>query len=244
MASLAWNHRLFFLDELGAAAEEVEITGEEYRHIRVLRPRPGDRVALTDGEGHLALCRLERMGQESCSGIIEEKETVPFYPVKITLAFAPTKRDKWEWLVEKATENGVVSFVPLITKRNREYAREFTRKADRFSKIMREAVKQSKRAWLPRMAPPLHLDKEIDFFTKFDTIALMNPGGRDFSAYSWAGNHTVAVAVGPEGGWDEEEVRALRLQGARECALGDYILKTETAALKAAFLIQYLCGGG
>jgi|GEM_PF-1649861 16S rRNA (uracil1498-N3)-methyltransferase len=244
MASLASNHRLFFLDDLNETAEEAVIAGEEYRHIRVLRPRPGHRVALTNGQGLLALCRLESFEKDHCTGVVEQKETIPLYPVRITLVFAPTKRDKWEWLVEKATENGVFSFVPLITKRNREFAGDFSRKSERFGKIMREAVKQSKRAWLPRMMPPLNLDKEIDFFANFDTIALMNPGGREFGDYTWAGHHNVAVVVGPEGGWDEEEAGALRRLGARECALGDYILKTETAALKAAFLIQYLCGGG
>jgi len=243
MASLASMHRLFFLDHLDRAVEYVEISGEEYRHLRVLRPRSGDRVALTNGQGLLALCRLESIEKDHCTGFIEKSEVVPPYRVRITLAFAPTKRDKWEWLVEKATENGVISFVPVITRRNREFTREFTRKSERFEKIMRQAVKQSKRAWLPDMARPLTLDKEIDFFTKFDTIALMNPGGNKFNSFSWEKNKNIVIVVGPEGGWDEGEADALRQLGARECSLGPYILKTETAALKAAFLIQYLCGG-
>lgn len=243
METLAFRHRLFFLDSLERTTETAEISGEEYRHIRVLRPRPGDRVALTNGKGLFALCRLDSLDKEQCRGVIEKREDIPPYPVRITLAFAPTKRDKWEWLVEKATENGVLSFVPLITRRNREYTKEFSGKAERFEKIIRGAVKQSKRAWLPAMAPALALDKEIDFFTKFDTIALMNPGGQEFQDYSWEGCRDVIIVVGPEGGWEEEETEAFRKLGARECAMGPYILKTETAALKAAFLIQYLCGG-
>ncbi|HDS02562.1 MAG TPA: 16S rRNA (uracil(1498)-N(3))-methyltransferase [Firmicutes bacterium] len=244
MDSLARSARLFFSDDLSQGQRTVDITGVEFSHLRVLRPKAGDTVALTDGQGNMALGRINAVGKEHAAVDIIEKETIPPPQVHTALAFAPTKRDKWEWLVEKATENGVLSFIPLLTRRNIEFARDFERKRERFERIVRGAVKQSKRAWLPKIHAPVSLNKEIDFFEKFDTIALMHPHGQPLDALAFHGRKEIVIAVGPEGGWDDSEITAFRKHDALMFHLGPYILKTETAALKAAILIQYLSGGG
>lgn len=152
----------------------------------------------------------------------------------ITVAFAPVKGDRPEWVVQKLTELGVDRIVPITTERSvvRWSAQRATRAAERLQKVAREAAAQSRRSWLPEVCVPTTLGA---------LVAEQGASGLALAEQSGEPPSLVhpAVAVGPEGGWSEAE----RAFGLPRVALGDATLRAETAALAVATLLGALRAG-
>jgi len=150
----------------------------------------------------------------------------------LTVAFAPVKGDRPEWVVQKLTELGIDHIVPLVTDRSVVVwaGPRSARAIERLRRIAREAAAQSRRSWLPSIGEPTRLDRWAADGATEAGLALADPDGGPPSL------ELPVLAVGPEGGWSDAE-RALRLPSVR---LGDAILRAETAAVAGAGLLAAL----
>lgn len=218
-----------FVDSLDAP----ELADDDRHHLaRVLRVRPGAPMTVCDGRGGW---RTARFGDEvEPVGPIEH---VARSEPSIAVGFAIPKGDRPELIVQKLTELGVDRVVPLVTDRAvvRWDATKADRQRERFVRVAREAAMQCRRTWLPTVDPVGELATvAADAVAAGVVVALAERGGRPVD--EWAGAIADSagwlVAVGPEGGWTSDE---LGLVAAR-VALGDHVLRVETAAIAAAVL--------
>lgn len=222
---------------------------EESKHcVRVLRLVRGDRIGLTDGRGTLYECRIEEADPRKCRIVaVSAHSEYGKLPYRLTMAVAPTKNaERFEWFVEKATEVGVGTIVPLGTARGER--RLF--RPDRAEKVITAAMKQSIKAYRPQLLP----------LTSFADFVTASFGGRRFIAHCGAplgptGKRHLAAAlrpgeeaqvlIGPEGDFSPEEVRLALDHGFEEITLGTQRLRTETAAVAAVVIVSVLntCSG-
>lgn len=198
----------------------------EHHLFRVLRTGEGDVVSVTDGRGAWRLCR-------ACARTIEpdgdvEHEPVPRRPVSI--AFAIPKQDRPEWIVQKLTELGVSRIVLLHAERSvvRWPADRVAKHLSKLGRVAAEALQQSRGVWLPTLDGPANA---IDVLGGF---VAAEPGGAPLSDVDGTrGEPSLAVAIGPEGGWSERELDA----AAGTVRLGATVLRVETAAVTAGALL-------
>lgn len=194
----------------------------------VLRLRDGEMVVAGDGAGRWAPCRM-RIGPRPGATLerVGAVETTEAAAPTLTVAFAPVKGDRPEWVVQKLTELGVDRIVPILTARSvvRWQGERGTKAVERLRRVAREGAAQSRRAWLPEVAAVSSLASLADLTGVPTTMA--SPGGSppDLSR--------PVVAVGPEGGWDPAELEA----GFETVGLGSTILRAETAAIAAGTLL-------
>lgn len=199
-----------FVDNLDAP----ELNPDDAHHLaRVLRLRDGEQFSAGDGAGRWRVCALQA-GHVETLGDVESVS--PPAPV-ITVAFALTKSDKPELTVQKLTELGVDRIVPIAAARSivRWDDAKSARNVERWRAVARAAAMQSRRAWLPRV-------DDIGVLSELSpAFALAHPDGAPLTLA------TPAVAIGPEGGWDDDELAA----AATLVDLGPTTLRAETAAL-------------
>jgi 16S rRNA (uracil1498-N3)-methyltransferase len=185
---------------------------------RVLRLRDGAAVSVTDGAGRWRSCHLVSDALET-GGDVEQEPPPP----DVTVAVAPPKGDRLEWLVQKCTEVGVTGIVLLDAERSvvRWEGDRAARQLERLQRIALEAAMQSRRVWLPDVCGP------VGVATVLPGAVVAEPGGRP------VGPGDAVVAVGPEGGWSPDEVA----MAAGRVDLGPHVLRVETAAVVAATLM-------
>lgn len=212
-----------------AITDTITLTGDELHHARVLRLREGEEVEVFDGRGTIAVARVVDQATLQLLSRVDPRES----PLAIDLAMAIINLDKFELVLQKATELGVRSIIPLITERVEIRPERYRGKGERWEKIVAEAVKQSGRGVVPRVETPLEFEKALDregVKILFDADA--SPGTCPPSPAA------VTLFIGPEGGWADNEI-ALAL--ARECVierLGPRRLRAETAAIAACVVVE------
>lgn len=203
----------------------IELSGEEAHHARVTRIKPGEQVEVFDGGGKNVLAVFEGQKLRIVSQVEDDRES----PVAITLALALIQPEKFELVLQKATELGVAKFLPLITERTEVRVERVRGKRERWEKIVLEAVKQSGRSRIPEI---------VDATTFAEAAAV--PGRKViFDAEAEPSAATIGQAtlfIGPEGGWSEEELRLAGRNGFGFQRLGPRRLRAETAALAACTL--------
>jgi 16S rRNA (uracil1498-N3)-methyltransferase len=226
---------MVFVDD---PASPILTQGDAHHLVEVLRLRPGELVIASDGAGSWAPCRLAAApGARGARGVDlasllatdGQVTTQPRPGPPITVAFAPTKGDRPEWVTQKLTELGVDRIVPLQTGRSvvRWDGERGKRAVDRLRRVAREAAAQARRTWLPDLGDVTPLPELASLVGCPPCLA--QPGGRHPSLAR------PVVAVGPEGGWDEEELAGF----GPVMGLGPNVLRAETAAVVAGSL---LCG--
>ena len=218
----------------------VCLNDQEAVHVaRVLRMKPGDCVRLIDGKGISAIGTLTDVGRQKVLLSIDEMTRHGDRPAGLVLVVSPTKsNDRFEWLLEKATELGVEAIVPIWTSRS---IRRID-KHERWAKVIVAATKQSERVWMPT----LHEACRVEQLLQLHPELLKRPGAvahcmdsmdglTDRTAWrDWQRDKASAwIAVGPEGDFTAEEVRALISQEAIPVHLGTLRLRTETAGMAA-----------
>jgi len=199
----------------------------------VLKLREGSLVSLTDGKGKEADALLASVSAREV--VFEMKGAVRSVSRRTTcrLYCALIKHDRFEYVVQKATEIGVAEIVPVITQHTvKRHAR-----AERLTTIAREAVEQSGQAWLPLVREPIALLSALkEIGSRGTTGVFCDIGGEDiFSVMSSLNIKDVSLFIGPEGGWDDEERSAAREAHCRFASLGDTVLRADTAAVAAVF---------
>lgn len=231
------DYPLFYAPD--AIAGTVELDEEESMHCaRVLRLGGGDRIMLADGVGGRHVAEIVTPHPKHLTAVIVS--SLPFQPAPLELhvAVAPTKNiDRTEWLVEKCTEMGCTDFDLLLTAHSeRKHLNE-----ERLRKIALSAMKQSQRAWLPRIHP---LTPFADFaaqcVTQQKLIAHCEETERFGIHQVYRAGESVTVLIGPEGDFSPEEIALAVGSGFRPVTLGDMRLRTETAAVVACHSIVFL----
>ena len=226
------------VSDLESAAGTLELELEDAHHLTsVLRLRPGSVVGATDGRGGYRRCRLAGRGLLEADGPATYE--APRAPV-LTVAFAPVKGDRPEWAVQKLTELGVDRIVLIEAERSvvRWDDKRAAGHLDRFRRVARAAVMQSRQRWLPEVAGVVSLGAVLrgggaGVALAGSGVALADMGGRA----PWPGLHT--VVIGPEGGWTAAEREA----APAVVALGGPVLRAETAAVAAGVLLSALRSG-
>lgn len=217
----------------------VDLGAEETRHMRdVLRLRSGDNVLVFDGSGHEFSCRIEDIGKKAAS-ISVEMEVFPLSPespLRLTLAAALLKGDKFDLVVQKAVELGVSCLVPLKTDRCEARFVDAPKRLERWRRIVLEAAKQSGRATLMEMSDPAEFTDLISRSSAESTVLFSERNGDRMSGIRSSAGMT--AVVGPEGGWDDEELDAAAAAGVRIITLGGRILRAETAAIAITAILQ------
>jgi len=223
-----------FVDQELVEAQNVTVDGNYL--AAVLRLGPGDRVKLFDDKTGEWLATIAEAGKKRVTLIVgerlRERESVP----DLWLMFAPIKRGRIDWLVEKATELGVARLIPVLTRRTIVDRLNLARL--RAHAI--EAAEQCERTALPELAEPQKLGALLKAWPAGRLLYFADEGGGEpFAPAPGA----AAILIGPEGGFTEEERAAIRaLPQARPVSLGPRILRADTAALAAISL--WMAGAG
>ncbi|HEX8852739.1 MAG TPA: 16S rRNA (uracil(1498)-N(3))-methyltransferase [Pyrinomonadaceae bacterium] len=242
------------------------LSEDETRHLRdVLRLRAGDEAFVFDGVGAEFRCVVAEAGGRGrdARARLEVRERVeaprPESPVALTLCAAVLKGEKFDLVVQKATELGVARIVPVETKRaevrvvrdGREVregrdVREAVRRVERWRRLALEAAKQSGRARLPAVEEPRTLDTLLADADAADGPRLLfsEREGAPLAAACEARTRVsrMKALVGPEGGWEDEEIASARRHGWSIVTLGGRTLRAETACIAVVVLLQHLYG--
>lgn len=218
-------------------ADEVEgdraaLTGANAAHLaRVLRAREGQQFDISTGE-RVRLGRIVTISDERVEFELGE-EVAAGAALPLELLLAVFKFDRMEWAIEKATELGVARVVPVIARRTETHlAAAAAKRVERWRKIAREAAQQSRRLAAPEVAAPVKLKDALA--CEGTRIVLAETEMQSSLKQALAGAAPpVVLAVGPEGGWAEDELRQFADSGWRAASLGGTILRAETAAIAA-----------
>jgi 16S rRNA (uracil1498-N3)-methyltransferase len=241
--------RRFFISPEQLAQPRPCIQGAEARHLRqVLRSRPGDRIAVLDGRGNAYQARITALEREKVyveleMPLPENTDSAP----EIILAQGYLKDKKMEGLIRPLTELGVARWIPFLAARSvpAPDQKRLLGRYERWNKISLEAVKQCGRRRPMAIDPAVPFETALEQAQDCDTRIIFYEKQTDSQARPPAPAPTTAkifVMVGPEGGFEPDEIDRARKAGFSVLSLGPRILRAETAALTAAVLTQYLFG--
>jgi 16S rRNA (uracil1498-N3)-methyltransferase len=232
--------RRFFVDEVRNG--RAEISGDDARHLtRVLRVEAGQRYEISDNR-HVYLAEIDTARKEHVTFRTIEKLAAPSPTVRLILCAALIKFDHFEWMIEKATELGVSEIVPVETIRSeRGLERAAHKRVERWRRIALEASQQSRRAFLPEVSVPEPLHDTLAREATHKFALDENPGARSLNAALPAErdlSNSVALLIGPEGGWTDDERSEFTAAVWQPVSLGPLILRAETAALAALAVVN------
>ena len=238
----------FFVEPFQIREGTVYLEGADVNHMKnVLRMRPGEKVRVSDGQGKSYLCCVT--GYEEGKAVLEllnKFEENTELPSRVCLFQGLPKGDKMDWIVQKAVELGAYSVIPFPARRSvvKLDEKKAKKRQERWQAVAKGAAEQSGRGMIPavHMAPgfrealqiadtldivliPYELEKGMAGTVR--TIENISPG------------QSVGIFIGPEGGFEEEEVRLAIEHGAVPVSLGKRILRTETAGLTALSILMY-----
>ena len=239
----------FFVRPEQISGKEAYIEGPDWNHAaNVLRVRPGEQVLLSVGEDWNYLCtvrEVDRAGQRILLSVLEENQDVRELPVKISLYQGLPKSDKMELIIQKAVELGAARVVPVETARcvvklDRKKAES---KRTRWQAISESAAKQSGRSVIPEIAMPMKYAAALKEAADCDIrlIPYENAEGMERTRKileSVQPGQKIAVFIGPEGGFEETEIRQAEEAGFEAVTLGKRILRTETAGFVVLSLLM------
>jgi 16S rRNA (uracil1498-N3)-methyltransferase len=231
------TRRRWIADE--SSGDRAALVGEHADHlVRVLRARVGQDFDIATGEtvrrGRIALVKGDRvefeLGEEvSGAGLAE-----------ITLVLAVFKFDRMEWAIEKCTELGVSRIVPVIARRTDAHlAAASAKRVERWQRIARQASEQSRRAAPPEIAAPVKVAESLNIEAALRIVLAESEEStllRDVVKPDFA-EGGIALAVGPEGGWTNDELQLFQQAGWTAASLGNTILRAETAAMAATVVV-------
>lgn len=257
----------FFVNKDAVKEDIIEITDpDDIKHIsRVLRLAEGDFIDVSDSEEYEYRVELTQVSREGVLGKIQDKQSFSKEPgLEVSLYQAVPKQGKMELIIQKTVELGVHRIVPVFTKRCVVTDNgSFGKKQERWQKVSAEAVKQCKRGIVPQVEEPVdfsammkrifHENDLILFLYENEQASTIKQALRDFASewliFSAAGlvsqgempqkKPAVALIVGPEGGFTEDEAEALKESSAKCVTLGRTILRTETAGMAALAMVMY-----
>ena len=228
------TRRRWIADEVDG--DRAALTGQNATHLaRVLRGRVGQVFDIATGE----TVRRGRISSVSDDRVeFELGETLdPARSIPITMLLAIFKFDRLEWAIEKCTELGATRIVPVIAKRSHAHLVQASgKRVERWQRIAREAAQQSRRVAPPEIPDPLTLRDALGLEEASVRVVLSEVEGGATLADTLEGADTstgVVLAIGPEGGWTDDELKRFADAGWEAASLGATILRAETAAIAA-----------
>ena len=238
----------FFADPSCVDGEQIRLAGSDVNHMKnVLRMKTGEELTVNDGEGSQYLCAVESYEADmAVLKILGKKQDESELASKIYLFQGLPKQDKMELIVQKAVELGVYSVIPVAMKRCvvKLDEKKAASKVQRWQTISEAAAKQSKRRIIPQVQMPVSMQQAVKMASEMDVrlvpyelsegmqhtkelISAVRPG------------QSVAVFIGPEGGFDDREIEMTREAGMEPITMGKRILRTETAGFTILSWLMY-----
>lgn len=241
-------HKFFTPKEL-FYENEARILGEDVKHIyRVLRLEEGEKVVINNLQGEEFLGRIAEITKTEVKVVIDEKlEVNNESPLEVYLFQGLPKAAKMDLIVQKGTELGFKEITPIITERVDVKLKGEFKKLDRLERIALEASKQSKRTFIPKINSPISFKELEEELKLMDLVVVPYENAENFGVKALVKNidksiKKLGIIVGPEGGFEEEEINKLKDNGAYIVTLGPRILRTETAGFVCGSLLQYELG--
>lgn len=238
----------FFVTPDQVSGQKIYIEGSDVNHMKnVLRMKIGEEVEISDGNNHRYCCSIESFETESVVLQIEEELNVDTeLPSRIYLFQGLPKSDKMELIIQKAVELGVYEVVPVVTKRAvvKLDAKKAEKKVSRWKEIARSAAKQSGRGIVPDVASVMDYKAALKLAKELDVVLIPYELAEGMEATrkvieSISPGQSIGIFIGPEGGFEKEEVQMALEEGAKEITLGKRILRTETAGLTTLSILMY-----
>ncbi len=243
-------HR-FFIDKSKINGNVVSLEQEDALHIyKVLRLREGDTIELCDGQGIDYTAKLGKVSADYVEAHIQARFQTQGEPrLKTTLYQAIHKGPKMDIIIQKCVELGVSQIVPIVTARTiikLENPKSQKRKVERWQRIAQEAAKQSRRGIIPIVSAPIGFGQALQNLSAELRIFLWEEerdlGLKKYLEEALEQKTEVAIIVGPEGGWEEQEVYKARDFGWDIISLGPRILRTETVGISVLSAIMFYAG--
>jgi 16S rRNA (uracil1498-N3)-methyltransferase len=235
--------RRFFVEKFDG--QRALVSGDRAHHLGVvLRAQTGQLYELSDGV-RVCLGRIEKVARDSVEFALLEELHAEEPRLNVILLLSVVKFDAFEWAIEKATELGVTEIVPLSAARSEKgLIAAPEKRSERWRKIVLEAAQQSRRVKLPVLQPVAR--PEAAFAARGDRLGIFLSERADAPSLRVALRDRAAsravLAIGPEGGWTDEERDAALKAGFQEASLGRLILRTETAVVAALASLSYALG--
>ena len=242
----------FFVPVENVWENRIRVSGDDVNHIKnVLRMTAGEKVIASCGRGNDYYCEIEKVCEDHVELIVlEEKEATTELPVAITLFQALPKQDKMELVVQKAIELGAVSVVQVRTKRcvvKLDDAKAI-KKCQRWQGIAEAAAKQSGRGIVPKIGPVVSFAEALEQARTMDMAMIPYEMWDDMAGSvklmkKAADQKSIAIFIGPEGGFERGEIEKAMEMGVQPISLGKRILRTETAGMATLSMLMFLIEG-
>lgn len=228
------SERFFVETPIGDAPTALLLDAEAHHLAKVMRAAVGTEVIAFDGSGYEFVAKVQRISKTNVELEIVERQAVDReLPFPLTLAVALPKGDRQKVLVEKLVELGVTRLVPLETRRGVAEATDSA--LARLRRQVIEASKQCRRNRLMEIAAPRSVEQLLGEIPRSERRLFAHPTGQSLAAF--ANCEPTTVAIGPEGGFSDEEVALAQAAGWQVVALGPRILRIETAAVALAAVL-------
>jgi 16S rRNA (uracil1498-N3)-methyltransferase len=237
-------HRIYIENQEIKNNSVIAIEGDEYFHLcNVLRVKPQEKIEVCDGNNKVYLSEFfSASNSNALIKILELREINSELPVKITLFQGIPKSKKMDTIIQKSVELGVNEIIPLETKRCISTIND-NKKYKRWQKIAYEAAKQAKRGIIPKISKKCTIQSLIDNHSSFNHILIAYENQDNYQTNiainKITPNDKVAIIIGPEGGFEPEEIKAISNIGGKAISLGKRILRTETASLALLSMLVY-----
>lgn len=238
----------FFVKPEAVCGDQIQITGSDVNHIKnVLRMNVGEEISVSDGAGQDYFGKIEQIDSSAVLVHVENSwDSYVELPTKLYLFQGLPKSDKMELIIQKAVELGVYAVVPVKMKRTivKWDEKKGEKKLARWQQIAESAAKQSGRGLIPEVMAPMTFAEAIEMAKGLDAALLPYEkasgmdAARDLIA-SMRGKSSIGIFIGPEGGFDTQEVDEAIDAGVQTMTLGHRILRTETAGLTALSILMF-----
>ncbi|MEI6847692.1 MAG: 16S rRNA (uracil(1498)-N(3))-methyltransferase [Chlorobiaceae bacterium] len=222
-------------------ASSLVVDGDEFHHlIRVLRKKKGEMILVTDGNGLSCKVQIVEVGQLSLEGKIITHSLVERPKTNVTVALSLLKNpQRFEWFLEKSTELGISSIIPMITLRTffHPLSREKVQsRLKRWNSIVLSAARQSKRYYLPQLIEPISFS-QVCSLNGYDFKLIPYELSKEAPVVYCSGKNTIFM-IGGEGGFTADEIQAAKSAGFYEISLGQTILRAETAGVFVVAMVR------
>lgn len=238
----------FFVTPDQVQEDQIYIEGSDVNHMKnVLRMKIGEEFHVSDGNNKKYRCEISEFGDTNvCAKILEELKADTELPSKLYLFQGLPKGDKMELIVQKAVELGVWEIIPVSTKRAvvKLDAKKAAKKVERWNSISESGAKQSGRNVIPKVKQVMTYKEALAYAKELDVVMIpyeLAEGMEDTKQFidGIRPGQSVGIFIGPEGGFEQEEVELAISMGAKSVTLGKRILRTETAGLTVLAVLMY-----
>ena len=235
--------RRFYIEEFPKEANYLSIGGEEFDHLRVLRPKTGMLLEVVNGQGQLWQCEIQELHKTHADLKVLEKNVFPESIIRLTMAVALSREKTFEEILEPLSEIGVTHIQPFISERSLHSWEDHAKWYNRWQRLLIQSLKQSKRWYMMKICPVLSFGEFISTISSHSLAVFGNTDGNSPSLYVHMtvlknfGNQIMGI-IGPEGGFTQYEIESLILEGAQSVSLGENILRINTAGITMAAFLQ------